>query len=112
MRSSADECIWLTDSQTILKPEKLPSGAPVLTIPVALTSYTWPGVASETAHRSSTSGPPGVAINLNSLFMSLAAGPGRAQVAHGQLPEELKLVVEKHVAYIQSLDAVRTAATV
>lgn len=36
--------------------------------------------------------------------MSLAAGPGRAS---GQLPDELKLAVEKHVAYIQSLDTVR-----
>ncbi|EMC91461.1 hypothetical protein BAUCODRAFT_329474 [Baudoinia panamericana UAMH 10762] len=36
--------------------------------------------------------------------MSLAAGPGRGHVAVGQLPEELKLVVDKHVAYIQSLD--------
>ena len=38
--------------------------------------------------------------------MSLAAGPGRGHVAEGQLPEELKLVVDKHVAYIQSLDTV------
>ena len=39
--------------------------------------------------------------------MSLAAGPGRGGGgAHGQLPEELQLVVEKHVAYIQSLDTV------
>ncbi|KAK5736671.1 Rab geranylgeranyltransferase [Elasticomyces elasticus] len=39
--------------------------------------------------------------------MSLAAGPGRGHVAQGQLPEELKLVVDKHVAYIQSLDTRR-----
>ena len=39
--------------------------------------------------------------------MSLAAGPGRAGSAAGQLPDELKLVAEKHVAYIQSLDTVR-----
>ena len=38
--------------------------------------------------------------------MSLAAGPGRGGVANSQLPEELKLVVDKHVAYIQSLDTV------
>lgn len=39
--------------------------------------------------------------------MSLAAGPGRAGGAAGNLPDELKLVAEKHVAYIQSLDTVR-----
>lgn len=38
--------------------------------------------------------------------MSLVAGPGRGGVADGQLPDELKLVVDKHVAYIQSLDTV------
>jgi geranylgeranyl transferase type-2 subunit beta len=38
--------------------------------------------------------------------MSLAAGPGRGRIADGQLPDELKLVVDKHVAYIQSLDTV------
>lgn len=38
--------------------------------------------------------------------MSLAAGPGRGRVADGQLPDDLKLVVEKHVAYIKSLDTV------
>lgn len=42
--------------------------------------------------------------------MSLAAGPGRAGGAAGQLPDELKLVVEKHVAYIQSLDTVRPSS--
>jgi len=39
--------------------------------------------------------------------MSLAAGPGRGGGAEKQLPDELKLVVDKHVAYIQSLDTVR-----
>ena len=38
--------------------------------------------------------------------MSLAAGPGRGGVTNSQLPDELKLVVDKHVAYIQSLDTV------
>ena len=42
--------------------------------------------------------------------MSLAAGPGRGHVAEGQLPDELILVVEKHVAYIQSLDTVQYIA--
>lgn len=40
--------------------------------------------------------------------MSLVAGPGRGGAGENQLPDELKLVVEKHVAYIQSLDSVRT----
>jgi len=44
--------------------------------------------------------------------MSLAAGPGRGRIAEGQLPEELKLVVDKHVAYIQSLDEVRPSPTI
>jgi geranylgeranyl transferase type-2 subunit beta len=39
--------------------------------------------------------------------MSLAAGPGRGRVASDQLPDELKLVVDKHVAYVQALDTVR-----
>ncbi|KAI6952706.1 hypothetical protein KC329_g19164, partial [Hortaea werneckii] len=39
--------------------------------------------------------------------MSLAAGPGRGGGAEKQLPEELSLVVDKHVAYIQSLDTRR-----
>jgi geranylgeranyl transferase type-2 subunit beta len=43
--------------------------------------------------------------------MSLVAGPGRGGVADGQLPDELNLVVEKHVAYIQKLDTVRTQFT-
>ena len=38
--------------------------------------------------------------------MSLVAGPGRGGVADGQLPDELRLVVDRHVAYIQSLDTV------
>lgn len=40
--------------------------------------------------------------------MSLAAGPGRGRVAEGQLPDEIQLVVDKHVAYIQDLDTVRS----
>lgn len=36
--------------------------------------------------------------------MSLVA-PGRGGVADDQLPDELKLVIDKHVAYIQSLDS-------
>ena len=43
--------------------------------------------------------------------MSLAAGPGRGGVANSQLPDELKLVVDKHVAYIQSLDTVCSPPT-
>ncbi|KAI7196097.1 geranylgeranyl transferase-like protein type II beta subunit [Hortaea werneckii] len=39
--------------------------------------------------------------------MSLAAGPGRGGGAEKHLPEELSLVVDKHVAYIQSLDTRR-----
>lgn len=38
--------------------------------------------------------------------MSLVAGPGRGGAQAAQLPDELKLVVEKHVQYIQSLDTV------
>lgn len=38
--------------------------------------------------------------------MSLAAGPGRGGGGSAQLPDELELVTEKHVAYIQSLDTV------
>ena len=38
--------------------------------------------------------------------MSLVAGPGRGGATDGQLPDELRLVVDKHVAYIQSLDTV------
>lgn len=36
--------------------------------------------------------------------MSLVSGPGRGGAFTGDVPEELKLVVEKHVEYIQSLD--------
>ena len=39
--------------------------------------------------------------------MSLVAGPGRGGAGDGQLPDELELVIDKHVAYIQSLDTVR-----
>ncbi|KAK5173602.1 Rab geranylgeranyltransferase [Saxophila tyrrhenica] len=39
--------------------------------------------------------------------MSLAAGPGRAGTISDQLPDELRLVVDKHVSYIQSLDTRR-----
>ena len=38
--------------------------------------------------------------------MSLVAGPGRGGSAESQLPGELNLVIEKHVAYIQALDTV------
>lgn len=41
--------------------------------------------------------------------MSLAAGPGRGGGSSAaQLPDELQLVVDKHVSYIQSLDTVRS----
>ena len=43
--------------------------------------------------------------------MSLVAGPGRGGAADSKLPDELKLVVDKHVAYIQSLDTVRLTLT-
>jgi hypothetical protein len=36
--------------------------------------------------------------------MSLAAGPGRGRVAG---TDDLKLVVDRHVAYVQKLDTVR-----
>jgi len=36
--------------------------------------------------------------------MSLAAGPGRGRVAGA---DDLKLVVDRHVAYVQKLDTVR-----
>lgn len=38
--------------------------------------------------------------------MSLVSGPGRGGASTGDLPDELKLVVDKHVQYIQSLDTV------
>jgi hypothetical protein len=41
--------------------------------------------------------------------MSLASGPGRAGM--GQVPAEMRLFVDKHVKYIQSLDTVRLPAT-
>ena len=40
--------------------------------------------------------------------MSLASGPGRGGASTGDVSDELKLVVEKHVEYIQSLDTVRS----
>lgn len=40
--------------------------------------------------------------------MSLVSGPGRGGASTGDVPDELKLVVEKHVEYIQSLDTVRS----
>ncbi len=43
--------------------------------------------------------------------MSLVAGPGRGGTGSGQLPDELGLVVQKHVAYIQSLDTVCNITT-
>ncbi|KAJ9645364.1 Rab geranylgeranyltransferase [Coniosporium apollinis] len=36
--------------------------------------------------------------------MSLVSGPGRGGITEGQLPTELRLYVDKHVTYIQSLD--------
>lgn len=41
--------------------------------------------------------------------MSLVSGPGRGGTSAGDVPDELKLVVDKHVEYIQSLDTVRSA---
>ena len=38
--------------------------------------------------------------------MSLISGPGRGGASIGDVPDELKLVVEKHVEYIKSLDTV------
>ena len=40
--------------------------------------------------------------------MSLVSGPGRGGASTGDLPDQLKLVVDKHVEYIQSLDTVRS----
>ncbi|KAK8205672.1 Rab geranylgeranyltransferase [Zalaria obscura] len=40
--------------------------------------------------------------------MSLVAGPGRGGSGPDQLPDELQLVVETHVKYIQSLDTRKT----
>lgn len=43
--------------------------------------------------------------------MALVSGPGRGGVASGSDPsQEMKLVVEKHVDYIKSLDTVRQPA--
>ena len=42
--------------------------------------------------------------------MSLVSGPGKGGASTGDVPDELKLVVEKHVEYIQSLDTVRSIA--
>ena len=44
--------------------------------------------------------------------MSLIAGPGRGGASTGHVPDELKLAVEKHVEYIQSLDTVRFARAI
>lgn len=39
--------------------------------------------------------------------MSLVAGPGRGGSGQAALPDELQLCVDRHVAYIKSLDTVR-----
>ena len=39
--------------------------------------------------------------------MSLVSGPGRGSITDARLPQELRLFVDKHVSYIQSLDTVR-----
>ena len=44
--------------------------------------------------------------------MSLVSGPGRGGASTGHVPDEIKLVVEKHVEYIQSLDTVRSARAI
>ena len=41
--------------------------------------------------------------------MSLVSGPGRGGAPADDVPDQLKLVVEKHVQYITSLDSVRFA---
>ena len=46
-------------------------------------------------------------IPLGIFIMSLVSGPGRGGASTGHAPDELKLAVEKHVEYIQSLDTVR-----
>ena len=43
--------------------------------------------------------------------MSLVSGPGRA-AGMASLPSEMHLFVDKHVAYIQSLDTVRSPSPV
>lgn len=40
--------------------------------------------------------------------MSLVSGPGRAGAGAANMPAEMHLFVDRHVAYIQSLDTVRT----
>jgi geranylgeranyl transferase type-2 subunit beta len=40
--------------------------------------------------------------------MALVSGPGRAGGGTGDMPPEMRLFVDKHVAYIQSLDTVRS----
>ena len=42
--------------------------------------------------------------------MSLVSGPGRGGITDARLPQELRLFVDKHVSYIQSLDTVRERA--
>lgn len=39
--------------------------------------------------------------------MSLVSGPGKGGASAGDVPDELKLVIDHHVKYIQSLDTVR-----
>ena len=41
--------------------------------------------------------------------MSLVSGPGRGGASTDDVPDQLKLVVERHVQYITSLDSVRSA---
>ena len=38
--------------------------------------------------------------------MSLVSGPGRGGTTSQNLPDEIQLVIEPHVKYIQSLDTV------
>ncbi len=38
--------------------------------------------------------------------MSLVSGPGRGGTSADAVPDELKLVIDKHVEYIQTLDKV------
>ena len=41
--------------------------------------------------------------------MSLVSGPGKGGSSRKYVPEELALVIDMHVEYIQSLDTVRSA---
>lgn len=41
--------------------------------------------------------------------MSLVSGPGRGGTSADAVPDELKLVIDKHVEYIQGLDKVGCA---